>query len=187
MKLHEIIDKIDVKSLKAQSLEWAFFEEFDIYDVSNRAYNDDFIPRLKEYYFAGWQCTDTYVGARAIFFDDEFLCLGVQTARKSSEEFSYISKEKFLEFYKYLKSFEAVRVPEGLDVDMNEEFGVGYSISFSNEITHHKNVIYNGELCEIINKRPIDDYLCQVIEITYNNENIVVELKDVLFPYDLEI
>lgn len=159
------------------------FEEFDIYDVNRNAYDDDFVPRFKDYYFAGWKCTDTYVGARVIFFDDEFLCLGIQTARKGREEFSYISEEKFLEFYKYLKSFEVVKVPEVLDVDMNEEFGVGYS----SEITHHKNVIYNGELWEIINKRPIDDYLCQVIGIAYNNENIVVKLKDILFPYDLEV
>jgi hypothetical protein len=139
---------------------------------------------MKEHYIEVWYCSDSYAGTRAIFFDNELLCIGQKSGRKSSENFSYVSEEKFLEFYKYLKSFEASRVPKGSEIDMNGDLGDGYKIYFSSQIMNHKDAIYKGQLCEIINKKPNDGYTCQVIEITYNNKNIIVELRDVLFPYD---
>lgn len=185
MKLHEIIDKIDVKNLEAKSLEWDFFEEFEIYDISRSVCNEGFRPRLKEHYIEVWYCSDSYAGTRAIFFDDELLCIGQKSGRKSSEEFSYASQEKFLEFYKYLKSFEASRVPKGSEIDINVDIGDGYKISFSSGIMDHKNVIYKGELCEIINKKPIDGYVCQSIEIMHDNKSKVVDLTDVIFPFNI--
>jgi hypothetical protein len=60
---------------------------------------EDF-PELKCYFGYSWICTDTKVGLRFYFLDDELVCVSLQLGRKSNEEFEWVSKETYLKVKK---------------------------------------------------------------------------------------
>lgn len=51
------------------------------------------IKRMKSYFAYSWICTDTEVGLRMYFLDDEFVCASFQPGRKSDETFYWVSKD----------------------------------------------------------------------------------------------
>jgi hypothetical protein len=47
--------------------------------------------RLKCYFIKKWYCTDSFVGLRAYFLDDEFVATSYQQGRKFNEDFTFVS------------------------------------------------------------------------------------------------
>ena len=84
---------------------WSIVEkEFDLFgkSISDEVDNQN---RLKIYYLHKWYCTDTWVGYRAYFLDDELIAITQQVGRKYAEHFHYISKESRRKFKKFVESF----------------------------------------------------------------------------------
>ena len=67
--------------------------EFEIYEFEQPKENE----RLTYCYYHRWICTDTEVGIRVWYLDDEPVCISWQPYRKSNETFGWISKDKFNE------------------------------------------------------------------------------------------
>lgn len=51
------------------------------------------LTELKCYWAFHWVCTDTWVGLRLYYLNDEFVCYSFQSARRASESFYWVSKE----------------------------------------------------------------------------------------------
>lgn len=49
--------------------------------------------RLKEYWVHSWLCTDTWVGYTALFLDNDVVAISYQSARKSSKNYKFVSKD----------------------------------------------------------------------------------------------
>lgn len=67
-------------------------KEFEIYDYVEQ--NQD-SPRFRVYFLHKWYCTDSWVGYRAWFLDEELIAVTQQVGRKYDEEFHWVSKEAF--------------------------------------------------------------------------------------------
>src|ERR1035437_3625894 len=99
MKIKEVIENVDLSNYeKWKSLE-EISKEFYIYENLS-----DENERLKSVFYQKWVCTDTHVGGRIYFLDNEAVCLSFQPFRKSDETFYWISKETFEKTHKYLLS-----------------------------------------------------------------------------------
>lgn len=107
MKLIDIANKID-KSKKNES--HINITDFDSeFNINLDYYIEQ--DRLKAYYIGNWYCTDSYVGCRMYFFDDEPVAISFQQGRKFDEEFRWFSKDNALKVRDYLLSL----MPRGND------------------------------------------------------------------------
>lgn len=185
MKLKEIINQID-RSPK----------EFDYHDVEELCNQFDIYEwvegntKIKNYLFRKWLCTDSWVGSRAYFYEDELICVSHQPGRKSHEEFEWVSQEAFDKTYKYLKSLQQDNdefpVPKIItEEELNTDVGEGFDVEFSEQILT-KNVIYKEtkEPVEIIDKFR-KDYVSRKLEILFEDgSKKIVTTEDVLIPYN---
>lgn len=187
MKLKEIIENID-KSEKNScyiSLSELAHKEFDIHNYLNEDNS-----RITAYFFLNWQCTDTWVGGRAYFLDDKLIATSWQGARKSNEDFSWVSKELFNETRQYLLSLmEEPEVSVDL-VDLEQEFNDGFPIQYSSQLLVD-DVIYKptGEKVKVVEKyRSMEDIkMWSFVKIKFDsNKEEIVDMSEILVPYNLK-
>jgi hypothetical protein len=108
--------------------------------------------RIKSYWIGNWYCTDTYVGWRMYFFDDNPVAVSSQLGRKSNEEFEWFSLQLAKEVKEYLLTL-LVDEEESMNIsvcDINEEMGNSFKISFNGQILNKDGAMLNGEKVEII-------------------------------------
>lgn len=125
----------------------------DIFNIQNLYWSDD--THLKCYFIKKWYCTDTYVGIKAYFLDDEFIAISSQDGRKMDEEFSFVSKELALKLKNYLEKLVADSFDFNLDIIdenfLDEEIPSRYKIEYNKEILHKEGWL-NDEKVQIIKK-----------------------------------
>ena len=79
MKLKEVIEKIDKSKANEH---WVDLQKIAS-EVGINDYVYDSEERIKSYFYISWLCTDTHVGAKIYFLDDEAVCVSYQSARKA--------------------------------------------------------------------------------------------------------
>jgi len=185
MKLIDIANKID-KSKKNESqvdtMEFSseFNQEFDYVDQD----------RLKAYWIGNWYCTDSYVGYRMYFLDDEPVAVSTQTGRKGDEDFEWFSKELALKVRDYLISLMQKDKDE-LNIklcDINDDIGESFKISFNYEILNPDKAIYNGESIEILERIKDKNNWGIGTELRVkllNGEEKFVDIKKIDFKFNL--
>jgi hypothetical protein len=131
MKLIDIVQKIDKSQGNESYVDVTDFNcELDL----NLDYTKQ--DRLKAYFIGNWLCTDSWVGFRMYFLDDEPVAVSSQMGRKSDEEFKWFSKNVALKVRDYLLSL----VKENNDdlnltiCDLNDEYGDCYTVEFKGNI-----------------------------------------------------
>lgn len=143
-------------------------------------------PRLKCYWLANHFCTDTYVGYRAYFLDDEFVCLSHQSARKSDEVFKWVSTETQTLVRNYILSLvEDDFEPDADILDLEEEFGEGYTVHYVGQLLC-KDVLLNGGIVTVIKEDRIVDgeYNFHNIEVRDSTgKEFEVDIRDVAVPW----
>jgi len=147
--LRQIIDGINKNLESDPDIEDLCLEvDLDYYEVS-LSYHQ-ILERLKAYYFKTHLCTDTQVGSKAYYFDDELVAISYKEFRNSYELFWFASKEAANKVRDFLKSF--IQEPEihynlfDLDEDGYDE---KYSIEYNSGILH-KSAWYEGSKVEIV-------------------------------------
>jgi hypothetical protein len=92
MNLKQLIDQVE-KIPKNEC--WISLE--DIASEVGLSYYGGFeLHELKCYFTkANWICTDTRVGIRAYYLNNELVVISAQQGRKCEEEFEWVSKESF--------------------------------------------------------------------------------------------
>jgi hypothetical protein len=158
----------------------------DIFNIYDLYWSDD--PRLKCYFIRKWLCTDTYVGARVYFLDNKFICYSIQSARKSDEDFSFLSKELAEKLRNYLQSLVEIRYYYELmeEDELDKVISSTFKIQYNSQILHEE-AFLNGELVQIIKTiYPWNDkrYFHTVEVKLPSGENIEVDCRDLDFEYN---
>ena len=185
--LKKLISEIDFNNKYVEdSPDWETLSSiFNIYDLSWR---ED--TRLKCYFIKKWYCTDSYVGIRAYFLDNEFIAISNQTGRKMDEEFSFVSKEVGLKLKTYLESLVEDQ-DSNLDIIdedfLNAEIPLTYKIEYNSQILHKQGFL-NSEKVEIIKTRysweEKDKYFHTVeIKLT-NGKKQEIDCRELDFEYN---
>jgi len=185
MKLIDIANKID-KSERNES--YVNTDQFS----SEFNYEFDWVKqdRLKAYWIGNWYCTDSYVGYRMYFLDDEPVAFSIQKGRKWSEKFNWISKELALKVREYLISIMPKREDE-LNIkicDINEDIGDSYKIEFNSQILNPDNAMLYGESIKILEriKETPDWGIDKMLKIRLSNgKEEIVDIKELDFKYHL--
>lgn len=145
---------------------------------------DDY--KLKCYWVANHYCTDTYVGYRAYFLEDEFVALSYQPARKSDEAYEWVSKEAFIKVRNYILSLqveESVDFPEEF-LDMEEDFGKGYPVQYTGQLLR-KDVWLDNNMVRVKEERSFlnGDYNFHQIIVQNGNKLIETDIRNILVPW----
>lgn len=105
------------------------------------------------FFIKKWYCTDSYVGIRAYFLDDEFLAISNQIGRKMDEDFSFVSESLANKLKIYLESLVFQENQFKLDIIdenfLDEEIPSTYKIEYNSQILHKEGFL-NGEKVKII-------------------------------------
>ena len=204
MLLKEVIARVDKDKKNQQDIHLCDLEELlcSEFGISMSLDYDKANTRVTAYWLAYWYCTDTWVGFRVYFLDDEVLAVSYQKGRKWEEAFTFVSKELKDEFKEYILSFAIKNETKEIKkyyLDLEQDMQNGISVSFASELmaTH---VFYKDELCKIIypkgtNKNGqeydqmyrynFDDNESIKIELSDGIEAIV-ELSDCVIPYNIK-
>lgn len=177
----KIKDLIEIGKTKPKNNENAFFslmEEFDIYDYK---YTEE-AKRLSYNFPIKWYCTDSYVGMRIYYLDEEPICISSQSGRKSDESFKWLSKEAFEKTRNFLHSF--VQKKEFFDlIDENEKIDDGgFSVSFCSQLLSKEGYV-NDKKIRILDKGD-ENIVCTKALVEYENgQQEVVPVSTIKLKY----
>ena len=188
MKLIEIANKID-KSERNKS----YVDLEDLINEFNLDFNLYYVDqdRLKSYYICNWLCTDSWVGWRMYFLDDEPVAVSSQVGRKYGEEFEWFSKEIALKVRDYLISLNQ-KSDDELNLrlcNIDDDIGNSFKIGFSGQILNPDKATYNGELIKILERiKETPDYgIDKNLKVRLSNgEEIIINVKDIDFKFNLK-
>ena len=131
--IKNIIETIDVSKMELKNVDFYTMceSEFEIFNWLTQPTDDE---KLTYCFYQRWICTDTEVGIRVWYFENEPVCISYQPYRKSDETFGWLSKD----------CFEKVR---------------DYALSLTDPISDNNIKIIDDEtISEIVNKYASIDY-----------------------------
>lgn len=183
MTLQYIVNNI-IKNNDDKYLDFDIFkEELNIQNYAEIDYEKN--TKLRGYHIANHWCTDSVVGWKAYYLDDEFVCLTVKSGRKCDENFlGWVSKEFAQKTKEYITQLfvDNEKEFEVDSIDLNEELGNGYPIGFASQLIGNK-VIYKDKIYEVVKKRY--DYNDN-IEIIDGDTILSVPITDILTPFNIK-
>jgi len=179
---------------------------FGSYDLEE-ADRAEFEARLKGYYVIKWICTDSWVGAWAVYLDGQPLALGHQTARKNGVNYKFVSKEavdRFRAFiFDYASRVQKIDLVEYIDLDSvfdDGDGGTGYSVAYAEQLLTDQG-FYKGEPVTVVEKYSYSSSYHTVKPPTVkaartkwgkvkvqkaSGEILLIDLEDFRIPYPLK-
>lgn len=144
--------------------------------------------RLKAYWVDNWYCTDSWVGGRLYFFDDEPVAYSYQQGRKWPEKFAWFSREAAEKVRDFVQNLHKVELRVDL-LDLNKDVGNSYKLEYNDQVLDWGMARYHGEPIELVEKlRVAPAYgLDTKVKIRVNGaqEDMVVDLGELDFLYHL--
>jgi len=186
MTLLEISKKIDKSE---NNKDYINIEDlFNEFRIAYENYIDDDL-KIEAYWIGNWYCTDSYVGFKMYFFNDEPVCYSVQEYRKAKEKFYWFNEDCALKVKKYL--FELLIEDEETNVeyiDINQEVNNGYQIYYNSNILRQNQPTYKGKDVTIINRvREKGDLgIDTKLKINYEGKEKIADIRDLVFKYYLK-
>ena len=191
MKIRDIVNKVDKSSQFEDSVSLVDFASSE-FDLQIDYYENQ--KRLTSYFIGSWYCTDSFVGHKVYFFDDEPVAVSSQTGRKMNEEIEWISAESYNKVREFVLTFLEHKDPNITLCDLDEELGESYKIEFHGQLfSYHKDIaLYYGNKVKIIechkgnefnDKKQYEPSLVK-IKLSDNSEKWL-ELKELDFPYNI--
>lgn len=106
MKIREALAALDRTKVENQKYHIHNMMERVFPDIPSCYISDDYYndTRFGIYPLLTWICTDTEVGYRAYFLDDELIAIGCQFGRKCNEDMHYTSKTSYSKLRDYILS-----------------------------------------------------------------------------------
>jgi hypothetical protein len=187
MKIKEIITKVDKSpQFKSDVCISKIAEEMNIYDIHWGEQD-----RLTSYFIGNWYCTDSYVGYRVYFFDDEPCAISSQLGRKMGEDFEWVSKEIYNKVKDYVLTFAEPSEDTIPLCDMDEDIGETYKIDFNGQMfKYHLDIpLFNGQPVKIIRVGKPDKGYDINTDLTIQFEDGItkeVEISELDFPYNIK-
>jgi len=190
MELQHIVDTIDKSNPMQMDITGIAYEmglpNGDEWDWSDNEF--------KQYWVRRHYCTDTHVGVTAMFLNDEFVGVTQQTGRKMDVEYQWVSTEAYRKVRDFVMS---LCLPEEVEddgiaiVDMSEEMGDGYHVSYGSQILD-KEAIFEptGEAVTFVRSfdRHTEVEKWRDVEVKFpNGEKRVINMSEYLIPYKLVV
>lgn len=185
MKLSTILSKVDPSKIEFD--QWdnpvnTLKEQFALWDWidSDKDYG------FREFWLARHLCTDTHVGVKAYYWNNKLICISHQAARKSDENFEWVSKEVYQEVGQYIRSL--VEDDETFEVDLlnlEEELPDYYHIEYAGQFIDEK-VLYNGKAYTIKQQpRSLNGEINfnSVVVVGEDNLPLTVDCRDLKTPW----
>lgn len=166
--------------------------EFNLWDnLTEAAYQDD-LP-LKMYYLAKSFDTDSYIGYRVYYFDNEPVCFSNQRGRKCNEDFEWVSESAYNKVYSWFTTL--IDKPNNIDnitilsdEDLDCHCSIGWECESASEVLS-ESLIYKGETCLIFDKRRNVSYdfkKLSFLGIYYKGYELYVLMEDALIPWHIK-
>lgn len=95
--------------------------------------------RIKCYWLHRWYCTDSYVGARVYYFDDEPLAVSIQTGRKSSEDFYFLDRDRTMAARDFIRS--CVPEPYFVMLDDEKQIALRNPVSYLTQLLDYEGLV----------------------------------------------
>jgi hypothetical protein len=112
-------------------------------------WNKQFDEAVKGHWLIKWYCTDTWVGYQVYYMDNEPVAISVQTARKSSASYQFVSLEAATKLRKFILEClgESEFTPDIMDQD--EETDPYYTVSYSSQLLV-KEGFFDGRVTKVV-------------------------------------
>lgn len=193
MKLSELIHKVDRSERNSSSADIDDFSRaLDL--PTHIGWHQDFDNCVKGYFLIKWYCTDSWVGYRVYFMDDEPVAVSSQTGRKSPEEIEFVSLEAAQKVKDFIKSLdpddEFTPSLADMDLDIPE---LTYTVSFSSQLLVEEG-FWNGQPAKV--KRTCRGYgnspedmgleMDELDVVLPNGELKRIKCKDFIIPMHLQ-
>ncbi len=185
MNIIQIANSIDRKnpSLKV-TIDWHVL--YELIGNLNYPWPDDKNTRLNCYWFECWYCTDSFVGRRAYFLDDELICVSYQQGRKCSQELQFVSRETYKKFKGYLESLADVEEDRiNIIIPETAELPDLYTVEYSSQLMgqFHK-FGYLGDTGEEVELMGEGDDKFHKVKVKYSDGRIEqVDCRKIEFEY----
>ncbi len=158
---------------------------FDINDLAAEfGINDTFYgsqDRITCRFFHVWQCTDTWVGGRVYFMDNEPVCISFQATRKSAKRFQWISRELADKVRNYILELGFSEPLDTLEYFEDCELDDSYTVEYSSNIIH-KTGLLNGVEVEIVKVYQYPEF--HKVQVCSNGSLIDVDCRELHFKYN---
>lgn len=184
MKISDLISKIDKNN--KYSYDDPAYETlanlFNIYNFYNYPYEKSI---LTSYWIKTHLCTDSYVGWKAYYLNDEFVAVSSRVGRKYDEEFEFVSIEAAKKVKDYLLTLVEAESFNVDIIDQEQEYPNTYNVEFQGGLLSqfHKKGEYNNEEVEIITTYKGYDTFHDV-EIKHSNgKKEIVDVREIKFEY----
>lgn len=189
MKLRELMEKVDLSSNNETYGDLESFAQ-ELFSSPPYGWSEVFGEQVKGYYIQKWLCTDTWVGLIAYFWNGEPLAISWQTARKSSEEFQFVSVDVANRLKGFIIRLTESNDPEPTLVDLDEDLGETYTVNWATELLVSE-ALYDGEKVKIF---PVynTDYskpsaTWKLVDVEFpNGEVLKVSVENLHIPYHLK-
>lgn len=121
MKIKEIIN--DIKKNYNNEC-WVSVQDL-AENIGLNVFIDKENEKIKAYYFVHWLCTDTHVGGKIYYYEDDPVAISWQQTRKGDEDLYWLNKDAFIKVKDYLFSlceFNLKCIDK--DEDLEEKFNI---------------------------------------------------------------
>lgn len=146
-------------------------------------WGDDFAP-LKVYWVAPFRCSSEWVGQRAYFLNDEPIAISVQMARRSEEQFYFVSEEAAnkMRMFLYERMAHDNERPVEL-ISFDHDVPDTFSVSFASAFIDRKGT-YQGRPVEVLHKP--NEFAATVCDVRFEDGSVeTVKAEDVKLPLRL--
>ena len=150
IKSDEFKDEVVISGI-AEKVFGYDFSVFNYYDKAGKIQD-----RLVSYFYRDWYDTDTRVGDKVYYFDNELVAISSRSSRRNSEFFRWLSLEAFNTVKDYVNSF---RMEEEFDIPLiseDDDIQSEYKIHFYNGMFEHNknNVSYKNKDVKVVKPAP---------------------------------
>lgn len=182
MKIFEILSILDLSKKEPLYFTDDFLNEFDIreHEIDLEKVKSE----LSYIWIVTWYCTDTWVGIKILLINDEPVCCITQVARRCDQDFEWISNEGYFKVKKLLEEAKIEKEKELSLIDLDQEFGHSYKISFANQLIFplHQTAFLYGKKVQI-ERIKSDNSLGKNVKVKFSdNKSEIVSLDDLEFP-----
>lgn len=192
MKIKDLIYNVKKSDLNKDWVDPEVFQHDLRFD--NPSFNYEKVAERMTCYFAGsWYCTDSAVGTRVYFLDDQPVALSFQSGRKSDENIYFTSKETAVKVREFLLS-----CIENADEDpyeycgylnLDDDIGDGYHINYTKQITNislASGILFGDKEVKYVGDGDPKDYISQKCVIKTEGREKTVDIDKLKFKWLVE-
>lgn len=135
MNLIEMANRLDKQKCKIVHINHdQIFNLFELSFSYKQEHEKEINDNLSCYHGQYWNCTDSFVGDRFYYLNEQFICFSRQLGRKYNEEFYFLSPESYFTLKSFLEKFSEKCKPYIELIDKNESLNDYYQVLYTEQL-----------------------------------------------------